>query len=247
MPRLKSTLAYDGTNFSGWQVQPSGRTVQGVIEAALKRMHKGCEVRITGSGRTDAGVHARGQVFHFDSELDIPAEGWRKALNSLLPDDIQILKVEPVSREFHARFDVRKKEYRYRILRSEQPDVFRRHYTYHFPHALDQSRMEKAAEQLVGEHDFSTFCAANTDVKTKIRCLETLEVIKQHDELVFRLAGNGFLYQMVRIIVGTLIEVGSGKRSPENVSQILAAKERTLAGPTAPGCGLTLWEVTYDS
>ncbi|HEU5139029.1 MAG TPA: tRNA pseudouridine(38-40) synthase TruA [Bacillales bacterium] len=247
MSRLKCEVSYDGTEFSGWQVQPNGRTVQGVIEAALQDIHKGRQVRISASGRTDAGVHARAQIFHFDSELKIPEEGWRKALNGLLPDDVVIQKVQKVSSAFHARFDVAKKEYRYRLLPTSDFDIFRRRYIHHFPYQLDQASVCEAAKFLVGEHDFTSFCAANTDVKNKVRTLETLDIHYEGDELVFRLVGNGFLYQMVRIIVGTLIEVGRGKRSAVDVSRVLAERDRTQAGPTAPGKGLVLWEVTYDS
>ncbi|HEX7064911.1 MAG TPA: tRNA pseudouridine(38-40) synthase TruA [Bacillales bacterium] len=247
MWRLKCEVAYDGTEFSGWQIQPNGRTVQGVIEAALQNMHKGRQVRVSASGRTDAGVHARGQIFHFDSELNIPEEGWLKALNALLPGDTVIQKVQKVDSAFHARFDVVKKEYRYRVLYTRDIDIFRQRYTHHIPYELNQAGMAEAAEVLVGEHDFSSFCAANTDVKNKIRTLENLNIIHKGDEIVFRLVGNGFLYQMVRIIVGTLIEVGRGKRPAKDVSRILAEKDRTQAGPTAPGKGLVLWKVTYDS
>ncbi|HEX6922543.1 MAG TPA: tRNA pseudouridine(38-40) synthase TruA, partial [Bacillales bacterium] len=243
----KCEIAYDGTEFSGWQVQPNGRTVQGVVEEALMRMHKGRLVRVAASGRTDAGVHARGQVFHFDSELDIPEEGWQKALNTLLPNDAIVTRVWKVDSEFHARFDVVKKEYRYRILNTQGLDVFRRNYTYHFPHRLERLRMAEAAEALAGKHDFSSFCAANSDVKSKVRTLESIKIAEQGDEIVFNLTGNGFLYQMVRIVVGTLVQVGSGKRPPEDVARILAKQDRTQAGPTAPGRGLVLWEVTYNA
>lgn len=245
MNRLKCTVVYDGTNFSGWQNQPFGRTVQGVIESALMKIHKGREVRVMASGRTDAGVHARGQVLHFDSDLTIPEEGWRRALNSILPADIFFKCVEYVHEHFHSRFDVIRKEYRYRILRSRDPDVFRRHYTYHIPYRLDLGSMGEAAKNLMGKHDFSSFCAAHTNVKSKVRVLETLEMVEQDDELVLRFVGNGFLYQMVRIIVGTLLQVGTGRRSLQDFGKVLESRNRSKAGPTAPGCGLILWEVTY--
>ncbi|HET7657642.1 MAG TPA: tRNA pseudouridine(38-40) synthase TruA [Bacillales bacterium] len=243
--RLKCELAYDGTEFSGWQIQPSGRTVQGVVESALKQIHKGREVRINGSGRTDAGVHANGQVFHFDTDLSIPEGNWQKALNAVLPKDVRVKSVQRAEPDFHARFDVVTKEYRYRVLRSTEPDVFRRFYTAQIPYSLDVKAIKQAASHLVGTHDFSSFCAANTDVKNKVRTLKTLEITEQADELVFRFVGNGFLYHMVRIVVGTLLQTGNGKLTAKDVSQILEAKDRTKAGPTAPGNGLFLWQVTY--
>lgn len=247
MARLKCEIAYDGTDFSGWQIQPNGRTVQGVVEAALARIHKGCPVRVTASGRTDAGVHAKGQVIHFDSRFTIPEEGWKQALNTLLPDDIVVHSIRYVHDDFHARFDVVKKEYRYRVLLTSEPDVFRHRYTYHVPFDLDVAHMNEAAKMLVGSHDFSSFCAAGSAVKSKVRELKTVDIIENEDELVFRLVGNGFLYQMVRIIVGTLLEVGCGKRLPQDITRILNEKDRNEAGPTAPGHGLTLWKVVYDS
>lgn len=243
--RLKCELAYDGTSYSGWQIQPNGRTVQGVVEAALKKIHKGMAVRVTASGRTDAGVHAEGQVFHFESDLSIPEDNWQRAMNATLPKDIYIKSVQAIDPAFHARFDARSKEYRYRVLRSSQPDVFLRHYTYHFPYSLDFPLMKQSAAELLGSHDFSSFCAANTDVKDKVRTLTDLELIQHDDELIFKIVGDGFLYQMVRIIVGTLLQIGNGKRKPDDLKRILEAKDRTQAGPTAPGNGLFLWKVEY--
>jgi tRNA pseudouridine38-40 synthase len=246
MVRLKCEIAYDGTDFCGWQIQQNERTVQGVVEEALARIHKK-SVRVTASGRTDAGVHAVRQVIHFDSDLAIPEEGWKKALNTLLPNDVVIRSVHYVHDDFHARFDVVKKEYRYRVLIAPEPDVFRRRYTYHVPFDLDVASMCEAADNLVGKHDFSSFCAAGSDVENKVRKLETVDITENEDELMFRLVSNGFLYQMVRIIVGTLLEVGRGKLSPHDIIRILNEKDRTEAGPTVPGRGLTLWKVVYDT
>lgn len=243
--RLKCEVAYDGTDFSGWQIQPFGRTVQGVFESALKKIHKGSDIKVTASGRTDKGVHANGQILHFDSNLSIPEDNWQKAINAILPNDVFVKSIRAVEPHFHSRFDVTNKEYRYRVLRSLQSNVFLRHYTYHFPYSLNVSLMKQAATHLVGRHDFSSFCAANTDVKDKVRTLSDLAIEERNDELIFHIAGNGFLYQMVRIIVGTLLQVGSGKSTSEDVLQILEAKDRTKAGPTAPGHGLFLWKVTY--
>lgn len=245
MNRMKAVISYEGTQFSGYQIQPNGRTVQGVLEAALTKMHKGRHVRVAASGRTDADVHARGQVLHFDSDLQIPDEGWKKGLNANLPDDVVVLSVEKVNPAFHARFDVVKKEYRYRVLRTTEPDVFKRRYTYHHSRPIDVEALRAAAEMLVGTHDFSSFCAANTDVKHKVRTIHEIDIFEEGDEVIFRFTGSGFLYQMVRILVGTLLEVGRGERSCTEIKTILYARDRKEAGVTAPGCGLTLWKVTY--
>ncbi|RYL89868.1 tRNA pseudouridine(38-40) synthase TruA [Sporolactobacillus sp. THM7-4] len=246
MEKLKCTVAYDGSRFFGYQVQPGKRTVQSEIESALERMHGGSRMKITASGRTDRGVHAVGQVFHFESLLKIPTENWTKALNSLLPDDIYIYRTEIVPPGFHARFDVKKKEYRYRLLTRPEPDLFRRFYTVHVTGALDLEKMNRAAAFIVGTHDFSCFCAANTDVKDKVRTVYHLDVHQEGcDETVVRIIGNGFLYQMVRIITGTLLDIGQGKLAPEAVQKMIAGKDRRTASKTAPACGLTLWKVSY--
>ncbi|MGO4890150.1 tRNA pseudouridine(38-40) synthase TruA [Anaerobacillus sp. MEB173] len=247
MKRLKCTIAYDGSGFSGYQVQPQKRTVQGEIEASLNKIHKGRHIPVVGSGRTDATVHAEGQVIHFDTPLDIPCENWQKALRALLPTDIVVKKVEEVSNEFHARFNVIKKEYRYRVLRTELQDVFRRSYTYHYPSPLNIDDMREAAEYIVGTHDFTSFCSAKTSVDDKTRTISEIEILEDNDELVFRFVGNGFLYNMVRILVGTLLEVGIHKKKSEEIKSILEAKNRDMAGKTAPGHGLFLWKVTYDN
>ncbi|TLS35486.1 tRNA pseudouridine(38-40) synthase TruA [Pseudalkalibacillus caeni] len=245
MQRMKATISYDGSGFSGYQVQPDQRTVQSELESALRKMHKGTPVKVTGSGRTDAGVHAAGQVIHFDTPYSIKEENWIKALNTMLPDDIVILKVEQVPEDFHARFDVKKKEYRYRVLRTEKPNVFKRAFTYHYPYQLDVGAIEKAAAYILGEHDFSSFCSAKTEVNDKVRTIYEAEIIVEENELVFRFVGNGFLYNMVRILGGTFLEVGSGKRSADDLPAIIESKERSNAGKTAPAHGLYLWSVTY--
>ncbi|WEG12641.1 tRNA pseudouridine(38-40) synthase TruA [Pullulanibacillus sp. KACC 23026] len=246
MPRFKAIIAYDGTHFSGYQVQPGKRTVQLELEEALKRMHKGEAHRVTASGRTDAGVHAFGQVIHFDSSLNVPAPNWVRALNSLLPKDILIRSVEDAADDFHARFDVQEKEYRFKILNRKEPDVFRQNYSVHVPDQLDLSQMREGAKWVIGTHDFTSFCAANTSVVDKVRTVSSLDICETHeDELEVRIAGNGFLYQMVRIVVGHLIAVGRGKAAPIEIKQILEAKDRTVGYPTAPPQGLYLWRVTY--
>ena len=242
--RLKGVVAYDGTDFSGFQVQPDQRTVQGEIEAALHRI-TGEVIQIVGSGRTDAGVHARGQVFHFDTASTIPLEKWRYILNNQLPEAIVIREVEEAAPDFHARFDVKVKEYRYCIDNGIVSDIFRHRYADHIRHPLDAARMQEAARHLIGEHDFTSFCSAKTFVEDKVRTLYDCRVEREGDLLWVVCRGNGFLYNMVRIIVGTLVEVGQGKRQPAEMPQILAACDREQAGKTAPAKGLTMWQVEY--
>ncbi|MGG4456648.1 tRNA pseudouridine(38-40) synthase TruA [Brevibacillus porteri] len=244
MKRLRCVLAYDGTDFSGFQVQPDQVTVQGEIEAALNRV-TGEDIQVFGSGRTDAGVHARGQVIHFDTSSNIPMDKWRFVLNNQLPDSIVIRTVEEVDASFHARFDVQVKEYRYCINNNPVADVFRHRYADHVRFPLDVDAMQQAAHYLVGEHDFTSFCSAKTYVEDKVRTVYGLTVEKIGDEVWVTCRGNGFLYNMVRIIVGTLVEVGQGKRSPAELREILAACDREKAGKTAPAMGLTMWEVVY--
>ncbi|WP_066321344.1 tRNA pseudouridine(38-40) synthase TruA [Bacillus sp. FJAT-29814] len=245
MQRYKGIIAYDGSGFSGYQVQPKGRTVQAELEAVLEKIHKGTPVKVVGSGRTDAGVHARGQVIHFDSPLAIPAERWPVALNSLLPEDISVLSVEKVDHSFHARFNAAGKEYRYQLLLSGVRDPFLRNYAYRFPFRLNLGAMREASGYLLGTHDFTSFCAAKTEVVDKVRTIKEIEFLQDGDLLTIRFVGNGFLYNMVRILVGTLLEVGTGDRAPEEMLGILEAKDRRVAGKTAPAHGLYLWEVFY--
>ncbi|MFS8629869.1 MAG: tRNA pseudouridine(38-40) synthase TruA [Bacillales bacterium] len=245
MPRYKCTIAYDGANFYGYQVQPGKRTVQKEIEKVLEHMHKGKKVKIYASGRTDAGVHAKGQVIHFDSDLSLPAERWPLALNAQLPEDISVLAVEAVPPDFHARFDAIGKEYRYFVYRGKFRDPFRRHYAYHFPYPLDVDAIREGASFLKGKHDFTSFCSAKTEVEDRVRELTEIEITEDGDLLMFRFAGTGFLYNMVRIMVGTLLDVGAGKLKPEAIREILARKDRTCAGKTAPPQGLYLWQVFY--
>jgi tRNA pseudouridine38-40 synthase len=245
MIRYKCIISYDGSGFSGYQVQPNKRTVQSQIESVLAKIHKGSVVKIAASGRTDAGVHAKGQVIHFDSALSLPEDKWELALNSMLPEDISVLSVEKADSAFHVRFDASRKEYRYFLYQSPKRDPFQRNYAYHYPYPLNLAVMRKACTFLLGTHDFSSFCSARTEVEDKVRTIETIEISQDGDRISFRFIGNGFLYNMVRILVGTLIEVGSGKRQPEEIVGILEKRDRRYAGKTAPGQGLYLWKVFY--
>ena len=244
--RMKCTISYDGTGFAGYQVQPNKRTVQGDIEAALARIHKGESVKINASGRTDAGVHAKGQVIHFDTSLKLPEDKWIVALNSHLPDDIVMHQVKRTADDFHARFDALRKEYRYFIRLSKLRDPFSRQYAYHYKYPINVKMMEKAAETLIGTYDFTSFCSAKTEVEDRVRTINVIDIVEDEDVLMFRFVGNGFLYNMVRILVGTLLEVGRGLKMPEQMVEILAAMDRNQAGKTAPPQGLYLWKVHYE-
>lgn len=246
--RLKATICYDGAQFSGYQVQPGERTVQLEIEKVLLKMHKGEKVQIVASGRTDAKVHASGQVIHFDTPLAIPPEKYQKALNVQLPSDIRVLSVEQVADDFHARYSVSGKRYRYIWDCNDVQSPFRRFYTVGTNGVKpDVSLMQEAAQAIIGTHDFSCFCAANTSVVDKIRTVHALQFEWIGNELHMTIEGNGFLYNMVRIIAGTLWEVGIGRRSCESVAGAIASLDRGNAGKTAPAHGLYLEKVFYQS
>lgn len=246
MQRIKCTISYDGAQFNGYQVQPKKRTVQSEMEKALQKLHKGAEVKVIASGRTDAGVHARGQVIHFDTPLTIPIEKWQIALNSLLPEDVTIVSVQIADPEFHARYSAVGKEYRYFVHLSKVRDPFKRFYAYRYPYTLDLSAIKEASKAFIGTHDFTSFCSAKTEVIDRVRTIKEIDIYEENDMLVFRFIGNGFLYNMVRILVGTLLQVGSGDIHPDKIKEILERKQRTLAGKTAPPQGLYLWKVFYS-
>lgn len=245
MPKYKCVIAYDGTDFAGYQVQPEKRTIQSEFEAVLAQMHKGTIIKVTASGRTDSGVHAKGQVLHFESPLTFPTENWIKAFSALLPTDIIVLEVDIVPDDFHARFHTTGKEYRYIVARSKLRDPFKRNYAYHYPYPLNVEAMREAISYLIGTHDFTSFCSAKTEVVDKVRTIKEMDFEESDDFLVFRFVGEGFLYNMVRILVGTLLDVGSGKMSPHDMSGILDKRDRSFAGKTAPAQGLYLWKVFY--
>jgi tRNA pseudouridine38-40 synthase len=245
--RIKCTLSYDGTHFFGYQIQPGKRTVQGELERVLEQMHKGKAIRVTASGRTDAGVHAYGQVIHFDTFLSLSSDQWKKALNAQLPDDIVIKDVQEADPSFHARFSAKAKEYRYKVRIAQERDVFLRNYCYHYPYPLDMEAMRHALRLIEGTHDFTSFCSAKTDVDDRVRTIYKADMAVHDDLLEFCFIGNGFLYNMVRIIVGTILEVGQGKRSIDSISHAFEAKDRRFAGKTAPPQGLYLWKVYYDN
>jgi tRNA pseudouridine38-40 synthase len=245
MQTIKLLIEYDGTNYQGWQVQPKGSTIQGVIEEKLKLL-TGENIRLSGSGRTDSGAHALGQVAHFKTESRMDVRSIQKGLNSLLPPDIVIKKVEEVRENFHARKQSKSKTYEYRILNQPFRSAFHRCYAWHIPQKLDLQEMNKATRWLIGEHDFSSFRSVGTSTRTAIRRVIRAEWRRGRGGLVrFEIEANGFLKQMVRAIVGTLVEVGKGKMSALEFQKVLESKERKKAGPTAPAHGLFLKEVKY--
>ncbi|ULT59665.1 tRNA pseudouridine(38-40) synthase TruA [Neobacillus drentensis] len=246
MQRYKSIISYDGSSFFGYQVQPKKRTVQYELETALAKMHKGEHIKVFASGRTDAGVHAKGQVIHFDSPLPISVERWQIALNSLLPQDLSVLSVIKVDSSFHARFDTIGKEYRYVLQLTKIRDPFQRNFSVLYPFDLNIEAMKEASRFFIGTHDFTSFCSAKTEVEDRVRTIETIDFLQDEDFLTLRFVGNGFLYNMVRILTGTLLEVGSGKLRPEEIADILVKKDRRFAGKTAPAQGLYLWKVFYE-
>ena len=244
MANYKLTLNYDGSRYKGWQRQGNtDNTIQAKMETLLSRLLEQ-PVELAASGRTDAGVHARMQVCSFRAETDMPCDIMLIKLRQHAPEDVGILSVEEAAPRFHARLNCVRKSYVYQIWNSEEPNVFERKYMYAYPTELDLEAMREAAKQLIGEHDFSAFCTKRVK-KSAVRRLESIEITKEGDIIKIMLTGNGFLYNMVRIIVGTLLEVGSGQRSVTSVGEALRSLDRQQAGFTAPPQGLFLWSVEY--
>ena len=245
MRNIRLLIEYDGTNYQGWQVQPKGPTIQGMIEEKLTLI-TGEVIHLIGSGRTDSGVHAFGQVANFRTKSKLDVRSIQKALNSLLPPDIVIQRAEEVEEDFHARRESKSKVYEYRILNQDIRSAFRHEYAWHIPQKLDLEEMRKATQILIGEHDFSSFRSVGSPTRTTIRRIIRAEWKMGRDGLVrFEIEANGFLKQMVRALVGTLVEVGRGKINADEFREILDSKDRKKAGPTAPAHGLFLKEVKY--
>lgn len=241
--RVRLTVAYDGTNYHGWQIQNNGITIESELNRCLSDL-LGESVTVIGASRTDSGVHALGNIAVFDTVSRMPAEKISYALNQRLPEDIRIQKSEEVASDWHPRYCESRKTYEYRIYRGQFPMPVKRLYSLFTYYKLDITRMQEAAAYLEGEHDFKSFCQTGAQVESTVRTIYSAEVIEQEEDLVIRICGNGFLYNMVRIIVGTLLEIGQGKRDPMDVIAIIEAKDRKMAGPTAPAHGLTL--VKYE-
>ena len=246
MRNIKLTIEYDGKEFNGWQKQPNRLNIQGTIEQAIKNI-TGEEVDLTASGRTDAGVHAFGQVANFKTNSNLPIDKISIALNSNLKKAIRILKAEEVDERFHSRLTCKKKTYRYVINNSEFSSAIYRNLETHIPQKLNIEKMKEAVKYFEGEHDFKSFKSSGTSSKSSVRVIYKGEVIKQPNNRIFiELTGNGFLYNMVRIIAGTLVEVGLEKIEPKEITNIIEAQDRTLAGKTLPPNGLYLLNVEYD-
>jgi tRNA pseudouridine38-40 synthase len=251
MRNIRLILAYDGTDFHGWQRQPDAPTIQACLEEAIEKL-TGAAAPVCGSGRTDAGVHASHQVANFHTDSPIPCANFLMALNDLLPPAIRIKGADDVAPAFHARYDVLRKTYRYRIVMTPVCSPLLWRFAHHYPYPLDRARMAQAAKFIEGEHDFTSFAAADADedeeTKSQVRVVLRSHLLwrPRSSMLVYEVTGKGFLRYMVRNIAGTLIEVGRGKLAPSDIPRILAARDRTQAGPTAPARGLCLMNVEYE-
>lgn len=244
--RVRLIVAYDGTNYHGWQIQKNAITVEEILQQALCDLLQE-PIELVGASRTDAGVHARGNVAVFDTHTRIPAEKIAIAVNQRLPEDIRVMQSEEVEEQFHPRYAESEKTYEYHISNVPIQLPTRRLYSYFVYLPLDVEKMLEAAKLFVGEHDFAGFCSAKSQVQTTVRTIYDCQVEKEGDEICIRVRGNGFLYNMVRIIAGTLVEVGLGRRKLSTVSQAIEKADRSLAGPTAPPEGLTLIKIEYQN
>lgn len=244
MTNIKLTIQYDGTNYCGWQKQNNGKSIQEEIEKAIHRI-TGERVDLIGSGRTDGGVHALGQVANFKTDSTVPPDRFKYALNSILPQDICIISSELVPDSFHSQFDAKGKIYRYTIYNREVRNPIYNRYVYHVPKKLDLPSMEKGAECFLGSHDFKAFMASGSNVKSTVRTIKSISLNKKEDFIFLTIEGNGFLYNMVRIIAGTLVQVGLGKLQWQSIPYIIESKDRKMAGHTAPPQGLCLEKVYY--
>ena len=244
MRNIKLIIEYDGKGFNGWQKQPNKLNIQGEIEKAIQEI-TGEEVDLIASGRTDAGVHSIGQTANFKTNSKIPIEKFSKAINSRLKKSIVIKSAEEVDEKFHSRYSVKSKTYRYIINNSENGTAIYRGLEYHIPMKLDYEKMNKALKYFIGEHDFKGFKASGTSSKSSIRTIFNGEVKKEGERIIIEITGNGFLYNMVRIIAGTLVDVGIGKIKPEEIPDIIESKDRKKAGKTLPPQGLYLLKVEY--
>ena len=246
MTNYRLLIRYDGTRYNGWQrLGDTDNTIQTKLETTLERL-TGEKAEIIGAGRTDAGVHAMEQVAHVRLEKHFEPEEIRSYLNRYLPDDIGILSVTYAPPRFHARYSAVQKTYRYRIGKNKAAHVFERRYVYEYDGTLDVNAMKMATIQLRGEHDFKSFCGNPRMRKSTVRTIHTIRIEETEDEIDLTFVGNGFLQHMVRILVGTLIEVGEGRRDPTSMDALLEARDRRMAGPTAPAKGLTMIKVDYD-
>ncbi len=244
MRNIRLVIEYDGTNYAGWQIQKNAKSIQATLEAALKRILNE-KAKLISCGRTDSGVHAKGHVANFKTNSKIPLVNIERGLNSVLPKDIVIKEAKEVPSDFNSRFDAKSKVYRYTILNRPHPAALCRYYFYHIPYKLNLKKMRREAKVLLGRHDFKSFQAADKKERSSVRTIKKLTVKKKGDFIEIEMGADGFLYNMARNIVGTLIEIGRGRFKPGSMKKILKAKDRNLAGRTAPAKGLCLVEVKY--
>lgn len=246
MRRIRLVVAYDGTDYCGWQIQPNGITIEEVLNTTLKKL-TGEDIHVIGASRTDSGVHALGNVAVFDTDSPIPPERMAYALNRKLPEDIVIVKSDEVPPNWHPRYQDRvSKTYEYHIYNAPVPDPMKRRYSTFVSFPMDADKMREGAAYLTGEHDFVSFCNIRTNVENTVRTIDEIVIENSGSDITIRVTGNGFLYNMVRIIAGTLIRVGRGFYTPGKVKEILEARQRTEAGVTAPPEGLTLLRIEYE-
>ncbi|MBI9098491.1 MAG: tRNA pseudouridine(38-40) synthase TruA [Spirochaetaceae bacterium] len=244
---IRLDLSYDGTDFQGWQIQTGGRTIQGEIEKALKSLH-GRDVPLFGSGRTDSGVHATGQVANFHSDIgSIPEERFREAVNSHLPRDIRVMRSRVVPESFHSRYDARVRVYKYYLLHSDAGSAHLRNYCYLTRSKFDIQHLNRLASPIVGIHDFTTFAAARDENESKIRDIFSAAFYPEGNFIVFKVAGNAFLWRMIRSLTGTIINLAAAGEKAGKMEELLAAKDRSAVGPTAPARGLFLHKVLYET
>lgn len=241
---IKLLIEYDGTNYCGWQRQDNAQSIQQKVEEAIERATRVFS-KVTGSSRTDAGVHAKGFVCNFFTESSIPPENFKEALNVFLPEDIVIIEAKEVDKEFHSRFNSIGKKYVYTVLTGPHRPAIGRNYAYYFNKNLNIGQMKEAAKYFLGTHDFSAFKKSGSSVKTSIRTIKELNIDLDGNYIKFSIIGDGFLYNMVRIIVGTLLDVGTNRFNPEDIDKIISSKNRSNAGKSVPACGLTLEKVFY--
>ncbi|MBQ5992510.1 MAG: tRNA pseudouridine(38-40) synthase TruA [Clostridia bacterium] len=244
MRRIRLIISYDGTNYVGWQIQPNGVSVQALLEKALLEL-TGEQIRVEGSGRTDSGVHAKAQVAHFDTEARMAADKFAIAMNMHLPPDIRVLFSEECDPAFHARFSAKRKVYSYTVQLGAHADVFLRTTSLHLHYMPDVEAMQNAAAAVIGTHDFNAFKCADSTIENTVRTITRSEWNRNGNLLVYTVEGNGFLYNMVRILVGTMLEIGSGKRPVSDMENAIETGSRTSAGATAPARGLRLERVIY--
>ena len=244
MRRIRLIVAYDGTGYVGWQVQPNGVSIQYHLERALYEL-TGEQIRVEGSGRTDSGVHAKAQVAHFDTGVRMAADKFAIAMNMHLPPDIRVLYSEECDPSFHARFSAKQKQYEYTVQIGAHADVFHRLTSLHLHYVPDFEAMQIAAKAVIGTHDFAAFKCSDSTMENTTRTIMQSEWVKNGSLWTYRVTGNGFLYNMVRILVGTMLEIGSGKRPANDMKHALEARDRSLAGATAPAHGLCLVRVCY--